>query len=463
MANRSASFAPFAALMKARGMPDMAIESFRRHYLDLSEGATGHISEQDIRPVQSLPDAESLDPGLAAVGRDALTDTVFLKLNGGLGTSMGLDRAKSLIEVKPGLSFLSVLARQATQAGAPLVLMNSERTRDETLEAFHAIHRAEPGLVARGFVQHMAPKVSQRDLAPAQWPADPAHEWYPPGHGDLYAALYCSGTLDALLESGRRYLFVSNSDNLGAALDARILGYFVSRGLAFLMEVADRTAADRKGGHLAESSAGKLILRESAQCPDTDRAAFEDVERHRYFNTNNLWMDLRVLREVLLDDAPTLPLIVNAKTVDPADPASPPVYQLESAMGAGIGLLPGTAAIRVARARFAPVKTTSDLLLLRSNRYEITAGGELVRTGEAAESLPLIVLDKAHFARLRDFEQRFPAGPPCLRLCTSLEVAGDVVFGQGVVLEGDVRIINSGPSQRILAGGRSYSGVVRLG
>ena len=100
--------------------------------------------------------------------------------------------------------------------------------------------------------------------------------------------------LDTLLANGYEVAFVSNADNLGAELDPLPLGYFVSERLPFLMEVADRTAADRKGGHLARrKSDGRLALRESAQCPDEDTDAFQDVDRHRYFNTNNLWINLR--------------------------------------------------------------------------------------------------------------------------------------------------------------------------
>ncbi len=104
-------------------------------------------------------------------------------------------------------------------------------------------------------------------MAPAYWPESPAKEWNPPGHGDLYAAISTSGTLDQLLEGGYEYAFVSNSDNLGAVLDTEILGYFAEERLPFLMEVAHRTRADRKGGHLAQLENGQLILRELAQCP----------------------------------------------------------------------------------------------------------------------------------------------------------------------------------------------------
>ncbi|OGT84530.1 MAG: hypothetical protein A3H91_12950 [Gammaproteobacteria bacterium RIFCSPLOWO2_02_FULL_61_13] len=461
MSEHDSRFAPFAERMAARGLPDLAIESFRRHYRELAGGATGLIPETEIRPVDSLPDAESLDPALAEVGRTALSATVFLKLNGGLGTSMGLDRAKSLIEVKPGQSFLRILARHAAHAGAPLVLMNSDRTRADSLAALEHIRREEPGLVVQEFVQHMAPKVSQHDLAPARWPQDPDHEWYPPGHGDLYAALHSSGTLQDLLQAGMRYLFVSNADNLGAVLDARILGHFVERGLGFLMEVADRTPADRKGGHLALTRGGEFILRESAQCPEAERETFEDIGRHRFFNTNNLWIDLLELSKVLAAGVPALPLIRNAKTVDPTDPESPPVYQLESAMGAAISIFPRASALRVPRHRFAPVKTTADLLLVRSDRYQVSAQGQLA-PDPAVRHHMVVDLDARFYGRLPDFEQRFMAATPSLRECKRLHVSGDVRFGPDIVLQGVVRITNRSGRQVLLPGGCIYEGEITL-
>merc|ERR1712087_939805 len=98
--------------------------------------------------------------------------------------------------------------------------------------------------------QNKAPKVTKEDFTPASWPADASHEWCPPGHGDLYPAMLGSGTLDKLLAAGLQYAFVSNSDNLGATMDLKILTHFVSTGAPFMMEVAVRTDADKKGGHL---------------------------------------------------------------------------------------------------------------------------------------------------------------------------------------------------------------------
>ncbi|MCK6501822.1 UTP--glucose-1-phosphate uridylyltransferase [Myxococcota bacterium] len=432
-------FAPFERMMRAEGLPDLAIASFRRHYRMLSDGDTGVLREADIRPVDDLPDAERLDPALEAVGRAALPQAVMLKLNGGLGTGMGLEKAKSLLPVRGALTFLDLIARQADAASVPLVLMDSFATRDDSLAALAAWPRRFPDL-PQDFVQHKVPKVDQATLAPAEWPEEDLR-WCPPGHGDLYTALVTSGALDALLAAGRRFAFVSNSDNVGASLDPTILGHLVARGLPFLMEVCDRTSIDRKGGHLCWQG-DRLALREAAQCAPQDQDAFQDVTRHRYFNTNNIWLDLRALRALLDqgDGVVALPLIRNAKTVDPRDPVSTPVYQLESAMGAAISTFPGAAALRVPRSRFVPVKTTADLLRARSDAMTLTEDARLVSALPPDRAPVDIVLDGRFYKLVDQLDARFPHGPPSLVDCSRLVVEGDVRFGEDVRCRGEVRI-----------------------
>jgi UTP--glucose-1-phosphate uridylyltransferase len=264
--------------------------------------------------------------------------------------------------------------------------------------------------------------------------------------------------LDELLDHGYEYAFVSNVDNLGAVLEPRILAWFSREGLPFAMEAPDRTEMDRKGGHPARlREGGGLVLREIAQTPGEDLDAFQDTTRHRYFNANNLWLSLGSLREALerRDGVLGLPMIVNRKTVDPGDPSSPEVIQLETAMGAAIGVFEGAAAIRVARHRFTPVKTTSDLLVLRSDAYELGDGGE-VRL--AAPEMPFVDLDPGHFKLLRDFDARFAHGPPSLVGARRLEVRGDVAFGRGVTVRGAVTIDNEGAPQRAIEDGALLEG-----
>ena len=455
----SADFGPVAERMRAAELPAIVIRTFEHYYAQLAAGQTGLIAEADIRPVESLPGMSDITAEDERIGAEALPRSVMLKLNGGLGTSMGLDSAKSLLPVKDGHTFLDIIARQSLGGGIPLLLMNSYSTREDSLAAL-AAYPELAGSVPLDFLQHKVPKLTVADLAPAQWPADESLTWCPPGHGDIYTALLTSGMLRRLLEAGFHTAFVSNADNLGAVMDPAILGYFVARGLPFMMEVADRTPADRKGGHLAMTPQGQLLLRESAQCPPGDADAFQDITRHRFFNTNNLWLDLRALQRLLdeRDGILGLPMIRNAKTVDPRDPSSPAVYQLETAMGSAIEVFPGAGALRIPVSRFAPIKKTNDLLDVRSDNYILTPGCQVV--ANPARRLPraIIDLDPAHFGFVDQFDARFPHGVPSLLDCSSLKVRGDVRFGRGVVLSGDVEIVNEGGSPLTLPDGTHLAG-----
>jgi len=442
----SAAFAPHEKKMREAGQPELAIASFRRAFEALVAGAAATLSRAQIDPVTDVADAHTLGDTRAA-GEAALPQTVVIKLNGGLGTSMGMTRAKSLLPVKDGLSFLDVTARQIvrlrerTGVAVPLVLMNSFRTRADSLAAL-ARYGKLSGALAPDFLQHKVPRVAVADLAPVFWPSEPEHEWCPPGHGDIYAALASSGLLEAMLAAGVRHAFVSNADNLGAVLDLALLGWFAQSQAPFAMEVKERTLADRKGGHLARTKDGRLALREVAQCPPEERESFEDVRLWRYFNTNNLWLDLPALAAALDRHHGVLPLpiIRNEKPVDPEQPDSPRVIQLETAMGAAIGVFEGARAICVSEERFAPVKTCADLLRVRSDAYRRDAEERVLPAAGSLGGAIAIELDPAFFRTVAGLDQRTPQGPPSLLRCRRLAVKGDVRFGRGVVLRGDVSL-----------------------
>ena len=449
--------------MRAEGLPDVAIDNFKHYYERLREGETGMLPEAEIEPVGDLTNADELsepDPG-----DDALDRTAIVKLNGGLGTSMGMTQAKSLLEVKDGLTFLDVAVRQVLElrrrhgARLPLILMNSFATRDDTLAALERYDglRAD---VPIDFVQGRVPKLRADDLTPVDWPDNPRQEWAPPGHGDIYTALVTSGTLEALLDKGYEYAFVSNADNLGAVLDPRIVAWFAREDLPFAMEVTERTDADRKGGHLAHlRDGGGLVLRETAQTPEEDLDALQDTGRHRWMNTNNLWINLRALQTALdeRDGVLGLPMIVNRKTVDPGDKSSPAVFQLETAMGAAIGVFDGASAIRVSRRRFSPVKTTEDLLGVRSDAYELTDEFH-VQLAPERDGPPVIDLDSDHYKLIAEFDERFSEGAPSLVACERLSVEGDVRFGRGVVVRGRVTVRPEGGEQLIIEDGTVLEG-----
>lgn len=447
-------FPEFAAKMEQAGIKSSAIHAFRSSYAKLLAGETGLLPENTIQRVADLPRLEEIS---AAPDEALLTQTVVIKLNGGLGTSMGLDGPKSLLQVKDGLTFLDFIARQILflrerhRQRLRFLLMNSFNTSAQTLEFLrHYRELGEPKDLE--LMQGLVPKVDAATLRPVAWPANPQLEWCPPGHGDIYPSLVGSGWLDRLLGEGVRFAFVSNADNLGASLDLKLLSYFAQSNKSFLMEVTERTEADKKGGHLARHPDGRFLLRESAQCHDADASSFQDIQRHRFFNTNNLWIRLDHLKDVLARHGGIvpLPLIKNAKTVDPRDKNSPAVFQLETAMGAAIESFQNSGAINVPRTRFAPVKNTSDLLILRSDACEVTDDWRIMLAPELNGRPPAVDLDGDQYKVLEQFEARFRA-IPSLRRCTRLKVRGPVDFASGTTFVGAVEVANSAKTPKTLA------------
>ena len=438
--------------VRADGQPEEAIRGFRNAYQRLVGGESAMLPTDELEPAGDVAALEDLPDADAA---DALQHVAVIKLNGGLATTMGLRRPKSLVEARDGRSFLEIIVDQTLAlrrrhgVRLPLVLMNSLATREETLRALARYGDLNDGLPV-DFMQSMIPKLEAERLAPIEWPQEPTLEWCPPGHGDVYGALRSSGMLDALLERGFRYVMISNSDNLGATIDSRVAAHVTAEEIPFLMEVVQGTEADRKGGHIARRrSDGQLVLRETAQTPDEDEESFRDFRRWRYYNTNNLWVDLHALAQTLEASGGVLelPLIINHKTVDPRDGGSPEVLQLESAMGAAIGTFAGARLLLVPRTRFAPVKTTDDLLVLRSDVYAVSDEMVVSPVAERQDGLPFVELDSRFYKQLDDFEARFPEGPPSLVDAERLVVHGDFTFAAGVVIRGRAELEAEEPTR----------------
>ena len=448
--------------MRGAGVPELAISVFGHYHEQLRSAVTGTIAEDTIEPLLEVAHLDDVRPDEAAVAR-ALAHTVVIKLNGGLGTSMGIRGPKSVLHVRDGLTFLDIIARQVLAlrrrhgVDTPLLLMDSFRTRDETLAALER----HPDLAVDGlpldFLQNREPKLRADDLSPVSWPDDPSLEWCPPGHGDVYVALQTTGLLDTLRERGLRYAFLSNADNLGATCDGAVPAWMAQEGIPYVTEVCERTANDRKGGHLAVRRAdGRLVLRDSAMVAEGEDHFFQDNRRHPWFHANNLWVDLDALAARLAerDGVLGLPIIVNRKTVDPTRPDSTPVIQVESAMGAAVEVFDGSRALAVDRSRFRPVKTTNELLLIRSDLYRLTDDALVESTIDHPE--PFVDLGRA-YTHVAAFEERFPAGVPSIRGCSSLRVEADATFGAGVVCTGDVRVTGG---VRTIADGAHLEGEV---
>lgn len=431
--------------MRERGLGAEAITVFEHYYAQLEQGALGTIPESTIRPLGEVQKLGNVSVSQEEA-RSALSQTAVIKLNGGLGTGMGMTGAKSALVVKDDLTFLDIIAQQVLSlrerwdVELPLVLMNSFRTSEESLK----ILAKYPALPVEGlpldFIQNAEPKLVPGDLTPIDWPQDPELEWCPPGHGDIYVSLVTSGVLDALLAKGIRFAFLSNSDNLGATCDPDVAAWMVEHDVPYVAEVCRRTRSDRKGGHLAvRRSDGQLILRDTAMVEEGEERYFRDTTRHSTFNANNVWINLEVLRERMTahDGVLGLPIIVNRKPVDPADPQSPEIIQIESAMGTAIEVFEGSEALLVPRTRFRPVKTTNDLLVVRSDFFSLDDSFHMVAARPGPE--PFVDLDSA-YRFVPGFNARFPFGPPSLAECTSLRVIGDPVFEEDVRCVGDVLI-----------------------
>ncbi|MCF7885237.1 MAG: UTP--glucose-1-phosphate uridylyltransferase [Candidatus Marinimicrobia bacterium] len=437
--------------MRDENIPELAIRNFKHYYSELLEKGKsgGLIRDREISPVDDIPHSDELKDGYKETGRRELSRTVMIKLNGGLGTSMGLNKAKSLLKVKDGLSFLEIIIKQATRDDVALVLMDSFRTRKDSMHVIQQHPELEQG-VPFDFLQHKVPKILQEDLTAAKYPQGPEHEWCPPGHGDIYNALQTSGMLNRLLGNDYEFAFVSNSDNLGGVIDTSILGYFAEQGIPFMMEVAQRTPADKKGGHLAQREDDRLILREIAQCPKEDIDNFQNITKYKYFNTNNLWLNLKALKNKIekAKNGFTLPMICNEKHLNPRDSSSPKVFQLETAMGAAISKFDDSQAMQVPKNRFLPVKKTNSLLNIRSDNYILNEKYEVVENPDREFDRCDIDLDPVYYKLIDDLESRFPYGPPSLLKCKALLVKGDVKFGENINIMGTVTIWNSNDSQK---------------
>jgi UTP--glucose-1-phosphate uridylyltransferase len=437
----------FASKMAHEKLHPLVIDAFCYYYKKIVIGETGLVFDKDILPVKNDEIAHLSDlQQYTDAGRKALRKSVRIILNGGLGTSMGLSGPKSLLEVKKGRSFLDILLKQAERQNTKLAIMNSFSTNEPTLSALSNIKSSISPLI---FLQNKFPKVLRQGFSPANCKENPLIEWNPPGHGDIFLSLYISNTLQKLLDENIEYAFVSNSDNLGATLDESLLGYFSQKNLPFMMEVAEKTPSDIKGGHLARQKNGRLILRESSQCPDDELDAFQNINRYKFFNTNNIWINLKALHgQIKKTSFLSLPMILNQKTLDPNLEKSAPVFQIETAMGAAISLFDNAQAVKVPRARFFPVKKCNELLAIRSDCYVLSKEEKLiVHPARIAANLPdtlKIKLDPLYYGKVDLFEERFKDSIPSLIECESLAIEGNIFFGKNVTIKGNTTIVKAG-------------------
>jgi UTP--glucose-1-phosphate uridylyltransferase len=445
--------------MREDGLPAPVITNFERLFHCVLKGETGIIQENEIEPIEKLDTLDELlrRKEFSIEGRKLLDKLVVVRLNGGLGTTMGLERAKSLLKVKDSYTFNDILALQLRALGdsmgvhIPLIHMTSFSTDSDVRNAMKPYADLSPSGLPSSFLQHRHPKVYADTFMPAAEPNEELN-WNPPGHGDIYASLLATGLAEKLLSLGKRYLFVANADNLGASVEPAILGYLALTGAPFLMETAERTKADAKGGHLARrKSTGRFLLRESSQAPVTPDGGiipqFQDVSLYKHFNTNNIWLDLEAVLKVAREHegAIPLPLISNRKTVNPRDKGSRKVIQIETAMGAAIEVFEGATALQVPRSRFAPVKSNNDLLVVRSDAYTLSKSYALVVNPERSlPGLPIVTLDAHYYGLLNDFEARVKVVPSLVD-AEYFAVLGDVTFSHSLRVSGKSKLSTATP------------------
>uniref|UniRef100_A0A4W3GJK1 UTP--glucose-1-phosphate uridylyltransferase n=1 Tax=Callorhinchus milii TaxID=7868 RepID=A0A4W3GJK1_CALMI len=344
-----------------------------------------------------------------------LKKLVVVKLNGGLGTSMGCKGPKSLIGVRNENTFLDLTVLQIEHLNktydtdVPLVLMNSFNTAEDTKKILQKYSNCRVKIHI--FNQSRYPRINKESLLPvatnASGTGENAEAWYPP-------------------------------DNLGATVDLHILHHLLDppngKPCEFVMEVTDKTRADVKGGTLTQYD-GKLRLLEIAQVPKAHVDEFKSVSKFKIFNTNNLWISLAAIKRLQEHNEIDMEIIVNPKTLD--DGLN--VIQLETAVGAAIKAFDNALGVNVPRSRFLPVKTTSDLLLVMSNLYSLDAGSLMMSKKREFRTVPLVKLGRS-FTKVQDYLSRFENIPDMLEL-DHLTVSGDVTFGKNVALKGTVIII----------------------
>jgi len=414
---------------------------FRRYLNDKAKG--NEIDWERISPPkpEQVVDYNSLANNESV---EFLSKLAVLKLNGGLGTSMGCVGPKSVIEVRDGMSFLDLSVRQIEflnrtyDVNVPFVLMNSFNTDKDTANIIKKYEGHNIDILT--FNQSKFPRVLKDSLLPAPKSANSQiSDWYPPGHGDVFESLVNSGTLDKLLERGVEIVFLSNADNLGAVVDLNILQHMVESRSEYIMELTDKTKADVKGGTIIDYE-GQPRLLEIAQVPKQHVNEFKSIKKFKYFNTNNVWMNLRAVKRVVENNELGMEIIPNGKSI-PADQkgeADVSIVQLETAVGAAIRHFSNAHGVNVPRRRFLPVKTCSDLMLVKSDLYTLRHG-QLVMDPNRFGPAPLIKLGN-DFKKVSAFQSRIPSIPKILEL-DHLTITGAVNLGRGVVCKGTVIIV----------------------
>lgn len=437
--------------MLSEGLVPEFIEDFLIKVEKVKMGETGKVDWSSIQELNLDDEIElNLIQNKYKPNYENLSKLAIIKLNGGLGTTMGLSSAKTLIKIKDNYSFLQIIAKQIEYVRnkynihIPLILMDSFNTQKDSQNELKKIKF--PQKLPLSFLQNKIPRLNKEDLSPITL-SDPREEWCPPGHGDIYLALKETNILHDLIQNGYKYAFISNGDNLGATIEPQILEYLIQENIEFAIEMTPKTLADIKGGVLYRKitpNRSYIDLLESAQVPDEYISEFTNIQKFQFFNTNNIWLNLIALEQKLKVHPLDLSLIVNTKVIEGKS-----IIQIETAMGSAINNFKNVKAIIIPRDRFSPVKKCEDYLVRKSNTYTLNEDFSLTIHPER-KSLKLdelvVQLDERYYKNISDFHEYFLVYPDLLK-CKSLKIIGPVVFDVPISLVGDVVIVNEKTEQ----------------
>ena len=353
---------------------------------------------------------------------EALPKVAQVKLNGGLGTSMGCSGPKSLVQCDvDGRCFMDVIVNmhQKSEVASKLIFLNSFNTSVPTVTF---LDKNYPDLDYLEVLQHAFPKINQKTNQP--FTSEDPFFYNPPGHGSVYFDLYHSGVLKQLLTEGIDYLFISNADNIAAYCDLKIASHLKQSNTPFLIELTPKRASDVKGGTIVSSN-GRCLW-ETAQVSDSQQALFQEQP---VFNTNNIWVHIPSLIQVIESNSLLLDLILNKKSKNGFD-----FVQLEYAMGSAIQSFDNACAMIVPRSRFFPVKKTNDLLLLLSDVVSFNDDGQLSwDTGKTFD-----IQCHAPFDSVEGFFNYLKV-VPSLKSSDSLSLQGNICFNHHLELKGTVK------------------------
>ena len=432
----------FINKMKQKGLSPSSILQFQELY----EQFTNHLPpKEDHKPVsiQEIDPYNLISKKQETLGLKALHKVIYVKINGGLGTSMGCTGPKATIPIKGKKTFLDYILKDINQSRKkyriplPLVLMNSFYTHTQTETALLKQKKIF------SFIQNEFPRIDAKTLKPFSNPEKPEQEWYPPGHGNFLPCFLESGLLDTFIDQGFEYLFISNVDNLFATLCPKILGHMIDKNLSFLMETTPRTNQDSKGGALTKYQ-HKLCLLEKSQVHPHTLKNFENIKKFPLFNTNNIWIHLKSIKTTLAKH-PQIPLIINQKR----DETGNPFIQLETALGSYLNIFENSGCIVVPRSRFFPVKKNADLLLLQSDIVKESPSGLSL----TVDTLPIISLSKDYddISRYHHFIQKIPS----LKNLKTLSINGAICIRENVEFKGTVHI-NVAENQLLILKNKSF-------